>query len=422
VNSLSLRQSKEQGGAGILHASSALASAQIASILECGEDVAKIYVIGRFCGWNQPPVEGEDSQEATASLDYFKANFVDAAVQAGVDLLRRFQTEAEWLYNHLQQGFTVHEGFYEQRNLQLAKTTAKQAAAAATKIPSNILGEEPDWPSLDRLKEERLKVQHLLRKSIKVALRRDFIFNYVLLEPHHVGRLHSASDEGEALFSTIPAWSSLRFPADGNCYRLATSMRFGLALPGLAAAPCQCHSGNLTIDPYGYHLFSACNLKGTGKTYRHDVFKREVAELLSSVGYHVTFESGDTIKLSQANSRQRTDILILNYEPGKTADIDVSIADSRKLFFGSNGSHKPSLKNLTPDAAALIAEKNKNDEYLDFIQASGNFFFPIVMEYLGRWGPSMKDFFKKNLAFRLKSKSKAAEDRDKYGVAACSAA
>lgn len=42
----------------------------------------------------------------------------------------------------------------------------------------------------------------------KNVLRKDFITNYVLLEPRHVGRLHSASEKVEALFTTIPAWPS----------------------------------------------------------------------------------------------------------------------------------------------------------------------------------------------------------------------
>jgi len=405
----------KQGGAGIIYAPAALASALIASMLECDRDVETIFLIARFSAWNQPAIDGEDPTEIQQILQHFIDYHQEEAIQAGQQLKQARWSEAEYLYTVLKTGFDRLEHHYEQANERNAKTTAKAAADAGIMIPQTILGEAIDWPTLPRLKEERLKTQKLINQAVKVALRREFIINHVLSQPHHVGRLFSASEEGEALMTTIPAWNSLRFPSDGQCFRLALSLRFGLPLQGLVHSECQCRNGDSNhIDPHGYHLFAACNLKGNGKIYRHEALKREVAELLSAVGYHVKLESSDTIQLSQPESGQRTDITILDYTPGKVADIDVSIVDSRKLFYGANGSFEPNLNNLTAGKAAMDTEHTKRSTYEEAIHSGGHYFFPFIMEYLGRWGPAMKDFFKHNLAERLKSEAKAAEDRDKY--------
>jgi hypothetical protein len=48
---------------------------------------------------------------------------------------------------------------------------------------------------------------------------------------------------------------------------------------------------------------------------------------------------------------------------------------------------------LMPMRAAIITEETKNRDYREIIHKSGNIFYPLVMEALGRWGPTMRGFF-----------------------------
>jgi hypothetical protein len=82
----------------------------------------------------------------------------------------------------------------------------------------------------------------------------------------------------------------------------------------------------------------------------------------------------------ERDTSARTDITILNFECGKSCDVDVSITDARTLLSTTNLA-KDDI--LIPMQAARNKEYTTNNTYKDIITASGNLFAPLVMESHG---------------------------------------
>lgn len=337
----------KQGGIGLLDVQNVLYTAQIASLLECGKGVQSIYDEACCCSSSSssppsPRAEGE----------------AEEALGEGT-IVQRLRKEAVSIYQQLQ---------------SRPELSTVPILGMEEEVPSEIaviLKEETEWDQIDDLVADWGKVQHRLNQILKKKRLQSFISQHIFSDPVRVTRIFSAGVQGEALILTIPAWPELQM--SGNLFVHALRLRFGLPLFGLHEMRCFCTRGGAQIDTYGYHLCNVCNLQGNGRHYNHDMFKSTIMKCLAACGFNLKVESSDTLRLHDPFTQQRTDILITNFSPGQTADLDVSITDSLRLFEGTSSRKL----RVTPNAATADVERRKKS----FIQSRHRAFWQQILSH-----------------------------------------
>jgi hypothetical protein len=117
----------------------------------------------------------------------------------------------------------------------------------------------------------------------------------------------SASEEGEALITTVPVISELRFPADGITY--VNALRSRLPILGLREGPCYCGTVSTRghCDATGYHA-SICVAKGEKSKVQvtHSNGKHIIVAMCTEAGYRVETGSSNSTRRKDPNSRKRT--------------------------------------------------------------------------------------------------------------------
>ncbi len=174
-----------------------------------------------------------------------------------------------------------------------------------------------------------------------------------------VARKHSASSEGSVLITTIPTYSTITFPSDGEAMRLLLATRLGLPIPNLDEGPCNCkwkgRQGH--IDKFGLHTFVHCRLHQS-KHNVHDNIKAEIMTFLTKAGHRPKPERSTSLQEVDPNTKKRTDITY-QYNASTYCDIDITVTDFR--------TERASSKKLqaTPGNPSNLAERRKIVQYKD---------------------------------------------------------
>ena len=134
---------------------------------------------------------------------------------------------------------------------------------------------------------------------------------------------------------------------------------------------CDCGK-SLESDTDGYH-FLTCKTGG-GPVYTHNSKVRIWSACLGSLDLHHVNEA----QHRYCNSDNRPDITVLDYQSGKSTDLDVSMALPWSIDILSKAS-------LFDGAAALRREEIKAKKYLGEIlpQGSSPSAVPLVFEHFG---------------------------------------
>ena len=184
-------------------------------------------------------------------------------------------------------------------------------------------------------------------------------------------RLRSIQCKGAgAWLDAIP--SSSEFAIESCDYRLASLMRLGYTMPFSSwSNSCDCGK-SLESDTDGYR-FLTCKTGG-GSVYTHNSIVRIWSACLGSLNLHHVNEA----QHRYCNSDNRPDITVLDYQSGKSTDLDVSMAHPWSMDILSKAS-------LFDGAAALRREEIKAKKYLGEIlpQGSSPSAVPLVFEHFG---------------------------------------
>jgi hypothetical protein len=347
-----------QGGLGLLDTDTLPSIAHLASLIECSKDIQKLLNIA-----------------SPLSTDSFSQLRTKAS-----NRIRELHDELCSYVNSISLLSTPHP-----TSSPVDSTTDPQSDTNTTNLTPPSEHHKLSMSSIEDLQLE-IQVQRKISKIINTASYNKFILTQ---EASDIIRIQSASEEAAALILTIPYHTVFRAPKDGDEFCAAICMRLGLPIDFLTEMFCVCKVGTKYIDKEGYHLLSQCNVGGQRIT-RHNLLRDEWVNVLGKAGFRCKIENSATLQEIEHDTNARTDITILNYEPNRTCDLDIAITDARTLQCNSNIT---SSQLLIPMQAAKNREQSKNRSYKEIIQASGNIFLPLVIESLGRWGPSMRTLF-----------------------------
>jgi hypothetical protein len=268
--------------------------------------------------------------------------------------------------------------------------------------------EEIKWPSLQGLQGDDCSgAQHKLNLIVKRLRLQQFIAKNIDKNAHHITRVLSSSEEGEALVTTVPAFDDLRFGKNGIEYVHALRTRLGLPIMGIREGPCHCRSERKRghCDATGYHA-CICIAQGqrSGVQATHNDGKRVLRDMCIEAGYRALNESSESTQGDDPLSRKRTDVIL--FDGLKTYDLDYGVTDPRKGYLGSKKWNK--LQLTTPAFAASNYE-NEKWEYYDEVPN----LYPCIIESFGRWGTGLKNFFNTKLKPMLKFNAKHQQQNGK---------
>jgi hypothetical protein len=194
--------------------------------------------------------------------------------------------------------------------------------------------------------------------------------------------LQSCGREAAYAFTAIPKLKE--FYIEPDIFRAMVCMRLDLPIPFIRAGACHCGKGNVNRD--GYHLYSACKLSTEPAKQTHDAVRNLLAQMARSAGFNCTIESSETLRQVDDATHQRTDLTITNYDQGGLIfEGDVAITDPRRLSASTRSA---------PEQAAKDREAEKIKKYADKVSVTGAVFRPLVAELYGRWGPSLRAWFR----------------------------
>ena len=282
----------------------------------------------------------------------------------------------------------LRERFSEEMN----KTDDQPLNQLLLETESNADEYRAVFPSKEELLREGPRgIQYKLAKIMARLSNKSYI-------QHHrnsiddIARKHSASLEGSVLITTIPAYSTITFPSDGEAMRLLLATRLGLPIPNLDEGPCNCKWKGRQgyIDKLGLHTFVHCRLDQS-KHNVHDKIKAEIMTFLTKAGHRPKPERSTSLQEVDPNTKKRTDITY-QYNASTYCDIDITVTDFR--------AQKASSKTLqvTPGNPSNLAERRKITQYKDKLpKDNGHIFHAYVMENRGRWGKTMRREFNKHL-------------------------
>jgi hypothetical protein len=197
-----------------------------------------------------------------------------------------------------------------------------------------------------------------------------------------INRLHSCSREGGIIITASPAYEDNRISLQ-FIFRERLLMRLGLPYYEIPTGYCHCNKNiKILVDREGYHLSAVCP-KGGERQAKHNAILCVVSQMCTHAGLTNRREDSEVLKLIDIDTKERIDLVVDNFLPGISLNIDVAVCDPRQL------------RGTTPEPgkAAKMREQVKNKHYLERIERTGSKFHPFVLESFGRWGEEARQIF-----------------------------
>jgi hypothetical protein len=239
------------------------------------------------------------------------------------------------------------------------------------------------FPTVEEMFEKPLKLQHTLSEGI-YKKRREML---IKLSRFTAIRIHSSSEEGSVLITTLPKMPEDSIPK-AALMRERLEQRLGLPVSYIVSGECKCNTPNSSkyVDRAGIHLLSQCNSGGERNT-THNAVCDELVHMARAANLTARREDRQIILDENPNSKRRMDVIIDNFENGSPLSIDCSIIDCRNDQYVNNWG------SVVAGQAASDREKQKIQDYGPLYLAQGYLFKPFVMESLGRFGVRTSKLF-----------------------------
>ncbi len=198
--------------------------------------------------------------------------------------------------------------------------------------------------------------------------------------PEDITRLDSCCHEGGIIVTTIPRNDEFAIKT-AHHFRERIRMRLGLPISGCNPGLCSHCEGD--VDAKGFHLLSVCPF-GNERQMTHNAVRNAVIDLCRHAGLPTRCEDSSLNKISDIDTKKKTDFTCDNFLPGVPITFDTSVTDPRQYV----------LLKPQPGKAAKIREKSKIKKYSEDIAKAGALFQPFILESFGRWGPITRAIFK----------------------------
>ena len=231
---------------------------------------------------------------------------------------------------------------------------------------------------------------HLQMQLCKPMLQHHFHTLQRSIAVDAANRMDSCAREGSYVIAAIAKDEHTTIPS--VLFRGIVCMRNGLDIEFIPeATACSCsRSPPIYMDKKGNHL-ATCHLRNN-LNQRHNAVRDVLAQCARAAGLITRSESGDTLRIINPRTQQRFDITIPGGgEGGRTLEGDIAVVNPRALAHAGKGELGSRLQ---PETAAKRMENAKRKKYEKNCEMAGAVLVPLVMESYGRWGPSLRKWFK----------------------------
>ena len=202
-----------------------------------------------------------------------------------------------------------------------------------------------------------------------------------------INRLNSASNEGAIPITVLPTLKEFCISAD-TMFAEILSYRLGIPYSFTPTGTCTCGAPlSLTDNQNHYHVQSVCSHTNHRQT-KHNAIRDVLIQLFRNAGF-IAKPEPVLVNLDNPTSKERLDVLVDNYTPGKSLYIDVSVTDVLQQKYNTGTSPAP----VAIGKAAEDREETKTKDHGPSCQRLDSYFAPFVIEQAGNWGNKARELF-----------------------------
>ncbi len=255
-----------------------------------------------------------------------------------------------------------------------------------------------------------LSISTLIKSSDKIKIQKylmqltyDHINRVIRLTwpARSINRLDSASNEGAIPITVRPTLKEFCISAN-NMFAEILCYRLGVPYSFTPTGTCICGAALSRTDNCNHtHVQSAC-VHGNHRQTKHNALRDVLIQLFRNAGYIVMGEP-TLVDVTNPTSKERLDLIVDNYTPGKALYIDVSVIDVLQKKYNSP----------TP----LVVGKAAADREADKIKAHGascqrldSYFAPFVIEQAGNWGTKTRELFNNIITLLIQRRTGSVHD------------
>ena len=246
---------------------------------------------------------------------------------------------------------------------------------------------------------DKLKIQKYLMK-----LRYEYINRVIRLTwpSRDINRLNSASNEGAIPITVLPILKEFCISAN-NMFSEILCYRLGVAYSFTPTGTCACGAPLLQENNSNhFHVQSVC-AHGNHRQSKHNAIRDVLIQLFRTAGYIAKGEPV-IVDIARPTTKERLDLVVDNYTPGKSLYIDVSISDVMQKKYNTS---------LTPVAigkAAADREATKISNHGESCQRIDSYFAPFVIEQAGNWGIKTRELFNNIITLLIQRRTGSTTD------------
>jgi hypothetical protein len=271
--------------------------------------------------------------------------------------------------------------------------------AIRTQVPNNI-NHDLSISSLITA-SDKIKIQKHLMQLKYAHINRTIRLTW---PSRDINRLNSASNEGAIPITVLPILKEFCISAS-TMFAEILSYRLGIPYSYTPTGTCICGASlSVTNNQNHFHVQSVCS-HGNHRQTKHNGIRDVIIQLYRAAGF---ITKGEPVlpNMVDPTNKERLDVLVDNYTPGKSLYIDVSVIDVMQKRFNNGISPPP----VAIGKAAAVREASKTKDHAASCQALDSYFAPFVIEQAGNWGTKARELF--NHAINLLIQRRTGQTHD----------